>query len=74
VSWRVKKFLQSLLDNEWHLTAPTGIGVNTVQMCIHHGFIKTKKVDRKREGGIESYRIAFRITRHGKDFLESKKK
>ena len=66
---RVKKFLRYLLKREWCVfeKLPKGIGVRTVEFCISRGFVKTKKVDRKRRGNLDSYRVALRITLLGKD-------
>ena len=70
MTWRSKQFLKSLLDNAWHLKAPDNIGVGTVEMCIDQGFIITKRVERQKKNSIESYCIAFRITRLGKAALK----
>lgn len=71
MDWRIKRFLESLLDGEWHLKSPKGVGVGTVEACIHLGLVKTKRVDRKRKGIHEPYRIAFRITRRGRTALKN---
>ena len=70
----MKKFLGILSDGNWHVydKLPKGVGVNTVESCINRGFVTTKMVDRKRQGNIESYRTALRITRHSKTVLHGK--
>ncbi len=68
-----KKFLKILSDGEWHVynELPKGVGENTVRSCIDQAFVSTKMVDRKRQGDLEIYRTAFRITRHGRTALQS---
>ena len=65
MSWRVRRFLKEISDRKWYTRASKGIGAGTVQFCIEHGFIKTKKINRKRKGDLESYEIAFKITLRG---------
>ena len=69
-----RKLLELLTDGEWHVynKLPSGIGVNTVRACIDQGFVATKMVDRKRDGKLETYRTAIRITRRGRLALQDK--
>mgnify|MGYP001561408535 CR=1 FL=1 len=68
-----RKFLKFLSDREWHVynKLPEGVGANTVRSCIDQGLVATKMVDRKRQGDLESYRTALRITRLGRTALQS---
>jgi hypothetical protein len=71
--WRVGKFLDLISDGAWHTfdILPNGVGTKTVDACIERGLVRTKRVDRKRRGNIETYRIALRITRKGKMELKN---
>lgn len=64
-----KKLLKLLSDGQWHVfdQLPKKL---TVQLCIEQGFVATKKVDRECVDGVETYRIALRITRLGKNALQ----
>jgi hypothetical protein len=66
-----RKFLKILSDGEWYVynKLPKGVGTNTVRFCINQGFVATKMVNRKRQGNLETYRTALRITRRGKTAL-----
>lgn len=68
MSGHSKRFLRILLDGEWHTfdKLPRGVGVSTVRRCIEQGFVRTKKVDRKRIGDLETYRTSLRITKLGR--------
>ena len=72
MNWHVKRLLQYLADGEWHVfeKLPKGIGVGTVEFCIERGFVRTKMVDRKRKGNIESYQTALRISHGGENILQ----
>jgi hypothetical protein len=72
MNWRRKKFLRAISDGEWRVRNKlwNGIGVGTVDACINQGLVRTKRIDRKRKGVVESYRIALRITRQGKAELK----
>ncbi len=64
-----ERLLTALSDDTWHIELPNGVGPSTVNRCIDAGFVKTKRVGIKREGGLETYRIALRITAEGKSAL-----
>ncbi len=68
-----KRFLRIVIDGKRHTfnKLPKGIGVGTVNFCIEQGLVRTKKVDRKRKGDVESYRIALAITKRGRAVLQS---
>lgn len=67
-----RKFLEILSDGEWYVydKLPSGVGVGTVRSCIAQGFVSAKMVDRRRQGDLETYRTALRITRRGKTVLQ----
>lgn len=66
-----KKLLKLLSDGQWHVfdQLPKKISIVTAQLCIEQGFVATKKVDRECKDGVETYRVALRITRLGKNQL-----
>ena len=70
MNWRVKKILRMLSDNHWHDTTPKGIGEGTVNLCLDQGYIRLKRVNKSKKGGLESYNLAYKITRHGKKMIE----
>lgn len=67
-----RRLLEVPSDKKWHTydKLPKGVGINTVQVCIDHGLVATKRVNQERRKGFETYRIAIRITRRGKVLLQ----
>ena len=62
----VQHFLKSLMDNNWHLQPPKGIGPKTVDLCIQGGLVKTKRVTIERRTRIETFFMPIRITKLGR--------
>ena len=69
-----QKLLQILLDGEWHTfdRLPRGVGVYTVRFCIDQGLVRTKRIVLRREGDLEYFLTALRVTPLGRKVLLGK--
>ena len=57
------------MDGKWYFDPPEGVGASTVNIAHMQGFVRTKQVVLKREGDLETYRVAFRITSKGRSAI-----
>lgn len=74
---RMRKLLQYLrARNGWDagILIPLSVGPKTMNLAIECGYVRTRKVDRKRvktpDGMVETYGLEIRITPLGKKMLK----
>ncbi len=61
-----REYLEELMDNEWHLQPPRGVGKKTVDLWIKYGWVKTKVVPIDSKNKVQSFFMPLQITKKGR--------